>query len=569
MKKFTNTFLYIFFICFFSFLNKMHAQECGVPNAFKTLEGNNISADILIDGTLFWDRNNAGFRITTQPNPQTATVFVEGFSMGGFDNNGDLRLAAGQYTTGFNNDYAAGPILIDNGQMTFDCDNYDQLWEVFDYEIQQHIADFAEDGIINNVIPNIFGYPGNNNLFFENFHGFSLPYSSHGLAPFFDNDNDGNYNPSAGDYPLPESVHPNAIPSHLIWGIFNDAGANHTQSGGMALNAEIHQTIWSFNCAENEILNNTVFTSHKIINRGTSAIDSMYVGSWSDMDIGCYNDDYFGCIPEMNTYYSYNEDPIDGLNGSECTNEIPTFADNPPVQAVTILNQEMDNFIYYGKNPLGSGGIYGPNISPEYYTFLTGWFPMNGGIPLTYGGTGINGSQLTKFAYPDHPNDTLGWSMAQTNTYYSNRTSLANIKIGSLQPNESITITKAYTFYQDENLDHLSTVDLVYDNTPLLQQMFDDNFESACTFVVSDKNVLEESSIQVFPNPTTDILNVKIENPALANFSIFDIYGKKVLEKKGVNQPEVQLSTSAFSSGVYFLKIEIEGKEMMMKFLKL
>ena len=563
--KFTCIFLFLF-----SFGKNALTQDCGVPLAFKTLEGNNISADILIDGTLFWDRNNAGFRITTQPNPLTATIFVEGLWMGGFDNNGNLRLAAGGYTTGFSNDFAAGPILDDNGQMSFDCENFDQLWEVFDYEIQQHIADFEDNGIINNALPNIFGYPGHQNISFENFNGFSLPNLPHGLAPFFDKNNDGIYNPSVGEYPLPESVHPDAIPSHLIWGIFNDAGVNHTQSGGMALNVEIHQTIWSFNCAENELLNNSVFTSHKIINKDSSPLDSMFVGNWSNMNIGCYNDDFLGCIPEMNTYYWYNEDSIDGLDGSLCPNDLPTFGENPPVQAVTILNQEMENFIYFGTSPTGGGSpLDDPQIPFDYYTFLTGWFPSNGGIPLTFGGLGVNGSISTKFAFPDHPNNLSGWSMAQYNPNHSNQNSLANIKIGSLSPNESITITKGYTFYQDENLDNLSTVDLVYDNTPALQQLFDTNFESACNFLVDNENIIKETFIQVFPNPTSNILNIKMENPSLANFSIFDIYGKKVLENTEVNQSDIQFSTSTFSSGIYFLRIEMDGKELVKKFIKM
>jgi hypothetical protein len=382
-----NQLKFIFILTlFFSFGKNNFAQDCGVPNAFKTLEGNNISAAILIDGTLFWDRNNAGFRITSQPNPQTATIFVEGLWMGGFDHDGNLRLAAGQYTTGTSNDFAAGPILNDNGKISFDCENYDQLWEVYDYEIQQHISDSADDGIINNLIPNIYAYPAQQNPFFESIHGFSLPNTSHGLAPFFDNNNDGTYNPTDGDYPLPESVHPNSIPSHLVWGIFNDAGVIHSQSGGNPLNAEIHQTIWSFNCADNEILNNTVFTSHKIINKDSSPLDSMYVGFWTDMDVGCFIDDYLGCIPEMNTYYGYNEDAIDGLDGSGCPNEIPTFEDNPPVQAVTILNQKMNNFIYYWDNPVGVEPVTQPNIPMEFYTYLTEWFPANGGQPLTYVG---------------------------------------------------------------------------------------------------------------------------------------------------------------------------------------
>ena len=470
MKNLQQLLLIILFL--FSFGKKNIAQDCGVPQAFKTLEGNNISAEVQIDGTLFRDKSNPGFRINNLSDSLIATIFVEGLWIGGFDNNGELRLAAGEYNSDFNYDYAAGPIILNNGQMTFDCENFDQLWEVFDYEVQQHIADFADNGIINNAIPNIFGYPGHQNLFFEIFNGFNLPYNSHGLAPFFDNNNDGIYNPAAGDYPLPESVHPEAIPSHLIWGIFNDAGTNHTRSGGEPINAEIHQTVWAFNCENNDILNNSIFASHKIINKGSSPIDSMFVGFWTDMELGCYTDDHLGCIPEMNTYYFYNKDSIDGHLGPECLNDSPTFGDNPPVQAVTFLNQEMDNFIYFGNNIGGVGPIHPPWTPNGYYSYLTGWFSSSGGQPLTYGSDGFGGSQIAKFAFPDHPNDTLGWSMSQVNLPYSDRKSVANIKIGTLQPDESISITKAYAFYQDENLDHLSTVDLVYDNTPALQQMF-------------------------------------------------------------------------------------------------
>jgi len=60
-----------------------------------------------------------------------------------------------------------------------------------------------------------------------------------------------------------------------------------------------------------------------------------------------------------------------------------------------------------------------------------------------------------------------------------------------------------------------------------------------------------------------------MENPILANFSIFDIYGKKVLEKTEVNQSEIHLSNSNFSQGVYFFKIEMEGKELVKKFIKM
>ena len=60
-----------------------------------------------------------------------------------------------------------------------------------------------------------------------------------------------------------------------------------------------------------------------------------------------------------------------------------------------------------------------------------------------------------------------------------------------------------------------------------------------------------------------------MENPTSSTISIFDIYGKKVLESKENFQNEFQLSTANFSNGVYFLKIEMDGKELVKKFIKL
>ena len=645
-----------------------------------------------------------------------------------------------------------------------------------------------------------------------------MPNTPQGLAPFSDQNNDGIYNPDDGDYPLPEGVATNNIPRHIIWGTFNDAGTNHTQSSGEKLNIEVQLTAYSFYCNEDEILNNTIFTSHKIINRGNETLDSLIFTKFVDFNIGCFTDDYIGCIPDMNTFYAYNEDDIDGNSDSLCYNQDPSFGNNPPVQAITFLNQEMSSFSVGG----GMGGLSDPPsqmVAPTYYTSYFNY--MNGlwknGDSLTYGGYGFGGTQSTSYLYPDNPNDPNGWSMYSANLGFGDRPTYANCYIGNqFNPNDFVKIDMAYTFYQDSSLNHVETVDLVYDNTPILQQLYDNQFENCeiincsidcvwtgdadkdsivTTFdilqiglnigetgtirnhpliwqpfesqnwntsflntdlkhtdcngngqidtidlhesvnnfgklyktipsidvynygpelsmqtqngddtlftnywqairvkvnqeeeiaglaftlecdtnilnfnqgfanslwqtnqdnfykfglidkekeefhycivkidgenslskndfisnllirakdtsyqlvqtylrlknikamladgsilhygsqdlllhvvnpngegIVLENDNLETNSIKIFPNPTSDILNIKMENPSVANFSIFDIYGKKVFEKTELNQNEIQFSTSNFSKGVYFLKIKMEGKELVHRFIKL
>ena len=259
MKK-SNFKISILFCFMFLSLKNISGQECPLPSSTKVLEGNNISANIMLGGDLFWDRENGNalFQSPMNQQPFINTIFNAGLFVGAYDNQNQLKVAATIYPSENRKDFAAGPIINNNGTLEFDCENYDQLWEVFGYEIQQHISDFEDNGIIDHPILNIFGYPAHENSFFENIHGFHLPKTPQGLAPFYDVNNDGIYSPDLGEFPLPSSVNKNNIPSHIIWGIFNDGATSHTESMGEPLNIEVQLTAWAFSCKENEILNNSI-----------------------------------------------------------------------------------------------------------------------------------------------------------------------------------------------------------------------------------------------------------------------------------------------------------------------
>ena len=69
---------------------------------------------------------------------------------------------------------------------------------------------------------------------------------------------------------------------------------------------------------------------------------------------------------------------------------------------------------------------------------------------------------------------------------------------------------------------------------------------------------LEGSSIHVYPNPATDVLNViSVGNQSLDGITVYDIYGKQILSwESSVNSTEkVVLSTSDFASGTYYVAI--------------
>lgn len=531
--------------------NQAYAQNCEAPNSKDVLGGNNISAIIQANGDLFWDLTTPGFIVPNNlppGSPQLSTIFSSKLILGAIDDQGEIKVAKNT------SDYIAGPI---NGNPD-DCNNFDLLWEVLGSDIQQHISDFEDNGIIDNPILSIFNYPAYQNQYFVNTYGFALPNEPHGLAPFFDENGDGIYDPNVGDFPLPNGVDKNTIPSHILWGIYNDNSPNNNNP----LNVEIQLTAWSLDCSGNDLLSNTIFTSYKIVNGGTETLNSMFAGLWMDMDIGCYTDDYLGCIPERNTFYGYNKDALDGTSGCQCNDGQPTYCQVVPAQAITFLNRDLSSFLPYSSNICPSN----PSSTEDYYNVMNGLYAN--GSPMTIGGTGCDGNEPTNFAFPDNPNDAQGWSMVNNISSFADYRLFANTSIGSLPPGAVTTLDIGYSFHQDENLDHLEIVDEMYNQIPILQQLYNEQFKVNCSVPVSTSEVeISTSSVEVFPIPTTHLLNVNFDKSTSAKLSIFDVYGKNVFQTNIENQNNV-LSLENLPSGIYFLNIKKENKTITQKFIK-
>ena len=77
---------------------------------------------------------------------------------------------------------------------------------------------------------------------------------------------------------------------------------------------------------------------------------------------------------------------------------------------------------------------------------------------------------------------------------------------------------------------------------------------------------INNPEISVFPNPTNDFLTLKIDvstplNIRFLYYQIYDINGK-LLESKKLADYETTISTANLVSGIYFLKITDENKEI-------
>lgn len=423
-----------------------YRSDCAMAKAQKDLAINRVRARILTGGDKWWDLISARYVVPTPPagQPEISSIFAAGLWLGGFDEEFNLKLAAQTYRRESRNDWWPGPLTEDGMTDFSQCRDWDMVFSVTNEDVKKqrrNIQHYSQLGlpIPKEKIPeNILYWPAIGNPYFSERYGFDLPQSDQGLAPYFDFNNDGLYNPVDGDFPIlgldncATSVE-TRIPDEMLFWIFNDAGGFHTNSGGDASRFEFRVQAFAFD-AGNE-LDHMTFYRYQMVNRGHSILDSTYIGLWVDFDLGCPFNDYIGSYPDLDLAFAYNMDEFGGLNhGCEC-GSIPTYCDHIPAIGLNLLrgplNDQgeyvgMSHFMLYNNRGNFTGPIAttDPTNATEYYRYLTGHF-MDG-RPLTIGGDGYRpvGGTKTNFAFPGNPSDPDAWSMCSEDLEPGDRRSL-------------------------------------------------------------------------------------------------------------------------------------------------
>ena len=456
----------------------LRAANCTPATGKKFLEFNNVSALIETGGSMWQDRsrNDAAYEV---PKGSGETVIYAGaLWMGGTDPNNQLRIAALTFRNG--NDFWAGPLSVDGGgsfdvnQGTLDwgfadispevCMEYDNFYiterqevELFNawYECSNDPDCDASLEYPDYQIPSsILQWPGNFNIDLD----YTQTYDFN-LAPFYDRNSDGVYNPADGDYPWYDLT--NQIDCRTsrrvtlygdfnMWWVFNDKGNIHTETSGDPIGMEIKAQAFAF--ATNDEVNSMTFYNYELINRSYYTLNNTYFAVWVDSDIGCSEDDYVGCDVQRGLSYQYNADanddgcqyaiqgypPAIGVDFFEGPYQDNDGIDNPgPSDTVSVdaasaynlngipykglgigygdgvIDNErfgMKRFVYFDRTL--NSTIYGdPQTGVDFYNYMLGFWRDN--TPFVYGGTG-NASDanatsiLTNYCFPGD-SDPLNW----------------------------------------------------------------------------------------------------------------------------------------------------------------
>lgn len=90
--------------------------------------------------------------------------------------------------------------------------------------------------------------------------------------------------------------------------------------------------------------------------------------------------------------------------------------------------------------------------------------------------------------------------------------------------------------------------------------------QSALSVEKNELNSLVEFS--VYPNPTSSILNLKIENQQIKEVKIYNLMGKEVLKNSSKLSEKENINISHLSSGMYLLQVKTDANTFTKKIIK-
>jgi hypothetical protein len=527
--------------------------NCLKSTAQTDLDINNIRTKIFINGDMWWDLvGTATYEIPKGSGKHS--LFAGAVWVGGYDNSGQLRVAAQTYRQS-GEDFWPGPVNLTTTDVTPSvCTKFDRHFRVNREDVQEAISHFSKGAYpVGYTPPQVMqDWPGNG----DNADVGAGPGYVHFLAPFFDNNNDGEYHWEDGDYPWFEfnSSTPvcddRILGDQSLWWVFNDVGNVHKETDSpTSIGLEIQAQAFAF--ATNDEINNMSFYKYKIINRNTTTnIDSCFFGAWVDPDLGNYLDDYVGCDVSRGFGYCYNGDQNDegiagyGINppavgydffqgpAADTSDGIDndrdscidcTFKTNAAGGKDTISDKVqreliiMSKFVYYNNNNDPVNG--NPVGAEDYYGYLRGIW--RNGNAMTYGGNGHGGgpgatSDRCDFMFPGNsdPNHwgTNGlpeadWDEVAAGNQPDDRRFLQSAGPFTLLPGAVNYITTGAVWARATNGGPAASVRLVRQADDYAQALFDNCFKVVDGPDAPDVTIRELNNELIFA----------IDNSALSN----------------------------------------------------
>ena len=516
-----------------------------ITDSVAYLDINQIRALIGSGGMNFYDKANGKAAFEYPAGSGKTTIFCSSLWIGA-KSNGLLYLAGERYRSSGVRDFYPGPVM-DQTQYATELPQWNRLWKINKSEIDDHIANWNSVGY--QVPASIMEWPVNGNV--------TAGMNPH-QAPFADVDSNGIYNPENGDYPAIRG-------DQAIYFIFNDSVRSHTQTGGRRLAVEVHGMAYAYNTIPE--LEKAVFINYLFYNRSSRVYDSLYVGNFTDVDLGYYLDDYVGCDSALNTFFVYNAFGFDSVYGN-----------NPPVQTITMMNLPMTSFVYFNNNPGIHPSTSDPTTATEFYSYMKSIW--KDGTHFVYGDDGYpdgpQDSVKVKYLFPGYPNDSNQWNEVNAGNMPFDRRGVGISGPYTLMPGDYLSFDLAYITVDSgfAKSGGFPNVDNMLQVVAGFQSFFDtihpnDGNDIALGIQRNQTPLFSNARVDVYPNPANDLLTISCNQWAKEmTLEISDLSGR-IICRMPMKGKHSDIDIKEYLNGIYIIRISSGGISRFAKFVKM
>lgn len=394
---------------------KTEAGDCVSPTAQFNMDINNVRARLLTGGDAWWNLSEAGYEVPKGDGTgqRLTAIFAGAIWITGLDAGGNLKCAAQRYRQE-GDDFWPGPVT--NGSVEKQvCNKYDRFFNVLGANIAKARTAFVTNPgqvTLADVPKDVLSWPAKGNPYIAtdpNYLGETFVIDDN-LAPFHDEDGNGEYDPLQGDYPIIpcRGNDATAYGDQMVFWVFNDVGNQHTATNGQAIGVQVNALAFAFQTTDD--INNMTFYNYQITNKSSNNLFQTYVSQWADPDLGNFSNDAVGCDVNRSLGIVYNRTTpdVDAQGVSGYQTDLPLigidFFEGPLSDSGQQLG--MSSFVYFtnGAQPSQSD----PQSAAQYRNYQTCFW--SDGTPFTRDGTGYGGTIPTCYLFPGNPSNPADWT---------------------------------------------------------------------------------------------------------------------------------------------------------------
>jgi hypothetical protein len=570
-------------------------------HSYDSLTINNIAAKFNASGlnfVLFFADPNTQNGFIVPKGSGKKTIFDNSPWIGGMDQDSNLYVSGERYrqgnqlVAGIKNDYYAGPVMDSANYSIYQDTLWNYIWNLKKTDVEYHKNHWQDAGY--QPIHDILTWPGNGNV--------NLGEAPQ-LAPFFDRNQDGLYDPMNGDYPQIRG-------DQALFFIFNENRGPHLETGGTrTMKAEFHAMAYGWNMPEDSAFKNTLFINYKIFNRSQRTYFDTYLGTFTDIDLGYPMDDLVGCDVYRGSYFGYNGKAADG------DGQANSYGTHPPAQSVTILagpkldpagsdrprlddgghqlcNESINgtgfgdgipdnertglsHFIYYSSIASSPSYMRQPTNFHDYYNYLTGrWIDSTN---LIYGGLGHEGygsyGPPCRFMFPGEsdtlnwgagcvaPNGQKNWTALTAGVLPGDVNGFGSVGPFTFRPGEMKELDLAFVYARDyTSSDTLASLTKLRQMIDIVRNAFNTNkLSDGQSFTkIPELSGHQKPTWKIYPNPAGNLANIifSTTQDEKTTMLLFDYQGK-LLQSKIVERgtKETRFDLSGLPTGLYLVVI--------------